>query len=197
MNWRSPMVLVPLVVVLVLLVGVAAFFVGRSSQQAATPGSTATPSPAVSASTTTPPPAQPTMTHGSGTRTRTIVTAPVPASAKLFAHPNEPAYVPGKGFAPDAERILDILSLQISLARYHVALGRYPRTLQALFPRFAPIANGKPLARVPLDPQTHQPYTYAVGAGGTTYVIGATLSNGQRYTGVHAGSAALGSGEAR
>lgn len=105
-----------------------------------------------------------------------------PFPTNLFAHPNEPAYEKGKGFAPDAQRVLDITALQISLEKYYVAKGQYPQSLDNLFPDFAPVANGQAMTAPPQDPETHEPYAYTLASDGTDYQLTATLASGEKYS---------------
>ncbi|MBI2863232.1 MAG: hypothetical protein HYX94_01550 [Chloroflexi bacterium] len=102
--------------------------------------------------------------------------------ADLLAKPNEPAYVPGKGFAPDAQRILEIVSLQVSLEKHRMAKGVYPRALADLFPTFAPKVDGNPLTRPPVDPVSKQSYDYQLSADSEDYRLTAVLDNGKQYS---------------
>src|SRR5437879_1115648 len=88
--------------------------------------------------------------------------------SSLFSHPAAPAYVPGRGFDPDAKRIIDITSLQVSLSRYRATMGRYPNSIADLFPDYAPLdEKGSPLPEAPLDPTTHRQYSYSVNSDGS------------------------------
>lgn len=175
-GWRSPKILVPLGIVVLLLIGIGAAaavmhqHTGRLDTQQA--GSVA--------------PSRVPLVAPDGTTVAQVVVTAVPTStyAALFAHPSEPAYVPGKGFSPDAQRVVDVVTLQGALEKYRVANERYPSTLDALFPTFAPLANGTKLTAAPTDPETHQPYTYHVSSDGATYQLSATLSSGKQYTGI-------------
>lgn len=119
------------------------------------------------------------------TETPVVVTAvPTSVNAALFANPSEPAYIPGKGLSPDAQRIIDIAMLQTFLERYRVAQRRYPPSLADLFPLYADDETGKPLAAQPTDPVTHSPYSYRPSPDGATYRVSATLSSGKEYTGI-------------
>ena len=130
--------------------------------------------------TTSKPPAT---TQPVNTPSPMVVTAsPTPLDSGLFKNPNEPAYVPGKGFAPDAERLLILATLQLSLEKYHLAKGVYPSTLDDLFPTFAPKVNGNLLVNPPLDPVTHQPYIYQQKAGRQDYQLTAILESGKQYS---------------
>lgn len=111
-----------------------------------------------------------------------ITNSPSQPDISIFKNPNEPAYIPGKGFAPDAQRILEIASLQVSLERYRIAKGAYPQALVDLFPAFAPKVNGSPLTGPPLDPVTQQPYSYQLSADGQDYQLSATLDSGKQYS---------------
>lgn len=122
-----------------------------------------------------------TLATDSAATPESITAAPTSVNAQLFANPTEPAYVPGKGFSPDAQRTLDLATLQTGLARYRAAKGRYPPTLAALFPDFAPVADGKPLSEPPTDPITRRPYDYQVSADGLTYRLSTTMSSGKAY----------------
>jgi hypothetical protein len=111
-----------------------------------------------------------------------ITSVPSLPGSNLFASPNDPAYVPGQGFSPDAQRVLDITTLRIALEKYRVTNRRYPQALVDLFPAFAPIENGKKLSAPPVDPQAKQPYTYAAAQDGSTFQLAATLSSGKQYS---------------
>jgi hypothetical protein len=111
-----------------------------------------------------------------------VKSIPVPSDASIFARPTQPAVVSGQGFAPDAERIVDLTELQISLEKYRVAKGRYPESLSDLFPAFAPQDNGHPVGALPVDPETHKPYTFVPLNDGAGYHLSATLSSGKSYT---------------
>jgi hypothetical protein len=144
-----------------------------------------TPTHPAASSTAALPILRPLGFRGTTASTPTAITDPPPfAGTELFATPNEPAYVQGQGFAPDARRVLDIASLQVSLERYRAARGRYPATLAELFPSFAPREQGQALTVAPVDPQTHQPYTYMPSADGASYQLSATLDSGRSYSGV-------------
>lgn len=54
-------------------------------------------------------------------------TPTMPLGSDIFANPSQPAYVPGKGFAPDAQRIIDLASVRLSLERYRQSRGHIPR----------------------------------------------------------------------
>jgi len=125
-----------------------------------------------------------TLVDSSSATPTAIETLPHLGDSELFANPDEPAYIPGKGFAPDAQRILDVASLQISLEKYHSATRQYPPTLASLFPKYAPVEGGNALLSEPLDPQTHHPYTYSISTNGASYRISAILSSGKQYSGV-------------
>ena len=86
------------------------------------------------------------------------------------------------GLDPDAQRVIDVTSLQLSLERYRVAWGGYPDALDRLFPDFAPVENGHALAAPPVDPATHRPYDYRLVTP-TTYLITATMSGGRAWHG--------------
>jgi hypothetical protein len=109
---------------------------------------------------------------------------PSPTTARnsgLFPNPNEPGYIPGKGFTPDAQRIGDLVALQVSVEKYRAANGRYPDSLNDVLPRFAPLnEDGAALPNLPRDPKTHQPYEYRVASDGMNYRISVTLSSGKR-----------------
>jgi len=182
-SWRSPVVLglAGIVVILIIALGVSlGINRGRSASPiVASPGTGG----AAAAGTSRRGPL-PIVLRTTPVGSPTAITAlPTSADAGLFAHPTEPAYVPGKGFAPDAQRVLDIAALQISLEKYRHADGRYPAALSGLFPGFAPLENGQPLSAAPTDPVTHQPYAYTVASDGSSYQLSATLSNGQHYAG--------------
>jgi hypothetical protein len=101
----------------------------------------------------------------------------------LFAHPTQPAYTPQRGFAPDFQRVLDLLALQVSLAQYQHLHHEYSNDLSALFPQFAVVgSNGRPLSSPPEDPVTKQPYYYATTTSGNDYRLTATLDSGNPYT---------------
>jgi len=181
MTWRSPKFLVPVGIAVVLLIAIPTLIVfGRSSSASPTPAAQATPS----------------IPSGSGPRsikivpenvtvTPIVITAvPTSANANLFTNPNAPAYVPGRGFTPDAQRVLDIVSLQTSLASYLTANKHYPPMLGDLFPAFAPHEGSTVLSAPPADPVTHQPYDYQVSADALSYKLSATLDSGKQYTGL-------------
>lgn len=209
MRNRRPLVLIVIALVTIGL-GAVAVYLGQSFLQPSTSSSetrTTVPSPIVSlptkvaiASPTVPStPLQservtdiPNNTTSLPQPTSLIVASDIPlvvntpsptsANAHFFAQPDQPAYIPAQGFTPDAQRILDITTLQVGLEKYHTANGRYPLSLDALFPNYAPIADGQKLAEPPQDPQTKQPYVYLVLSDGANYQITAILSNGEKYT---------------
>ena len=112
-----------------------------------------------------------------------ITILPTSPPSPLFADANQPAYESGKGFVPDARRMLDIVSLQISLEQYRQSKGRYPASLSDLFPEFAPAdENNEPLTAPPTDPVSHQPYDYQPATDRMSYRLGATMDNGASYT---------------
>jgi hypothetical protein len=115
---------------------------------------------------------------------RRPLAAPPPATtSSVGLDPNQLVYS-GSQFRPDAIRILDVAALQVSLSRYWAGSGRYPDTLAALFPTWAPLGpDGQPLASPPLDPETRAPYAYSAVRGGLDYRLSARLSNGHTYTG--------------
>lgn len=126
-----------------------------------------------------------TFQTASGTTPTAIANIPPLPGTNLFAHPAAPAYVAGQGFDPDVQRMLDIVSLQTSLARYYQANHRYPATLADLFPSFAPTdVSHHMLTAPPVDPTTHKPYDYQVSANGSDYQLSAMLANGRRYSGI-------------
>lgn len=130
-----------------------------------------------------PAPKSPAISQSVNIPSPTVVTAsPTPLDSSVFKNPNELAYVPDKGFAPDAERLLVLATLQISLEKYHLAKGVYPSTLDDLFPTFAPKVNGNLLTSPPLDPVTHQPYIYQQKAGGQDYQLTAILESEKQYS---------------
>lgn len=107
--------------------------------------------------------------------------SPTVPGENLFTDPHGSIYEPGKGFKPDALRIIDITTLQIGLEKYQVAKGKYPASLQGILPDFAPMYGGKVLESIPVDPETHQPYYYKVSADGMSYQLSATLASGEQY----------------
>lgn len=118
------------------------------------------------------------------TATPTIITTlPTEPPSTLFANPNQPAFEPETGFAPDAQRILEIAALQLSLEKYRKMKGQYPSSLSELFPEFAPVdENRKPLSAPPTDPETGSPYDYIVDLKAEKYQLTAKLDNGKPYT---------------
>lgn len=126
-------------------------------------------------------------------KTTNVVPAPTPKLIKLtnppakatnsglFKNPNEPAYTQGKGFAPDAQNVLWLVSLQISLSQYYDANKNFPNSLNDLFPNFAPKdQNGNLLTQPPLDAVTNQPFGYQVAIGKQDYQLSATTSTGKQ-----------------
>lgn len=190
MNWRTP-ALIGGVGIVVLLLVVGAYFLGARRQVAqqvpsdSTPAQSAIPTNIQSVSSETPIAPKPQgirFQPNNNAAPAVITNSPLVPTTNLFKHPDQPAYEPGKGFAPDAQRILDITSLQISLEKYRVANGHYPPSLNDLFPTFAPVENGQTLATPPSDPETHQVYSYKASADGADYQLTATLSNSEPYT---------------
>lgn len=164
-----------LIGILILAAITGAFYFGKSQIKPSTITLPQTASP-------TPQPFKLTLRPKDAPAPSVITSLPPNPNANLFKNPNEPAYVPGKGFSPDAQRILEITSLRISLAQYKVANNRYPATLNDLFPNYAPVENGIKLAVPPVDPETRQPYSYTVDSSGSNYQLSATLSSGKQYT---------------
>jgi len=114
---------------------------------------------------------------------RRPLAAPPRTTSSVGLDPNQVVYT-GPGFRPDAIRILDVAALEVSLSRYRAGNGRYPDTLAALFPKYAPLGlDGRPLASPPLDPETKAPYPYSDVRGGLDYRLSARLSNGHTYSG--------------
>jgi hypothetical protein len=187
LRWQ-PLVLVGrgILLLLVLIAG-GTFYLGRSRGQPGPSNSAAFPP------TPTPIPVvkpQPIRLQPQGATPVVVTAAPTPPNwaKELFANPTEPAYIPGKGFTPDAQRIVDLSALQLSIEQYRKANGRFPPTLADLFPSFAPAdVNGQPLAAPPVDPVTRQPYTYLVASDGSNYQLSATLESGRQYTLTHWG----------
>ena len=142
--------------------------------------SPATPTPSVSGSASLPSP-QPSESASPAAVTTTplpsgiaVLTSPPPPPAAGLADPNTPAYAPGTGFTPDAVKVLTIASLQIGLERYRAALGSYPRSLDALFPSYAPIGqDGRPMSGPPAAADG-----YAYTGGGSHYRLSVLLASG-------------------
>ncbi len=105
------------------------------------------------------------------------------SDSRLLARPGD-APLTGAGLDPDAQRVVDVTGLQLSLERYRLAWGAYPDALDRLFPDFAPVQNGRKLAAVPVDPISHQPYGYRL-LSTNAYEISATMSTGRPWHGVH------------
>jgi|GEM_PF-4498218 len=153
----------------------------RSETPPPSGGATAvTVSPATSTHTSTP-----SMASASTSAEADESAPTLPPSATIFAHPTQPAYTSGQGFAPDVQRLLDLSTLQIGLEKYHLAKGAYPSQLADLFPAFAPRAGGRQLTTPPLDPVTKQPYSYQVTQGGQDYQLTAILDSGKPYSVTH------------
>lgn len=196
MNRRSPLLIIVALAALALLGAGAYLWYARQATQVASEVSQPSAAPAPQAQPTAAPPTPPPSPAPSAAPTAepaaamvpegvvptVITTFPTSAVASLFANPDQPAYVEGQGFAPDAQRVLDIVTLEIGLEKYRAANSRYPGALADLFPSYAPIADGRPLAAPPVDPETHQPYEYAVLADGAGYQLAATLSSGKKYS---------------
>lgn len=64
--------------------------------------------------------------------------------ASVFSNLREPPYVPGKGLTADGRRVLDIFVIQNGLLKYRVDKGRYPRSLSAVFPKYAALDQSVP-----------------------------------------------------
>jgi hypothetical protein len=111
----------------------------------------------------------------------TVIT-PTTDPRDFVENPEEPAYVPGKGFSPDALRVIHIGTLQIGLERYRVAKGYFPSKLEDILPEFAPMYDGKPLQSIPVDPETKIPYEYVVTNNGLSYELSANTSGTKKYT---------------
>lgn len=162
-NRSSGLILIIVPIVLALLGGIA--YIAYSShsttmppnQEAKTSIPTSMPSPTVSDEVST-------------------------SSEELFTDPHAPIYEPGKGFTPDAQRIIDITTLRIGLEKYQYSKGSYPESLQDILPEFAPMYGGKPLDFIPTDPDTRRSYDYNVSTDNMSYQLSATLSSGKKYT---------------
>ncbi len=72
--------------------------------------------------------------------------------------------------ARDAQRLSDILQIQLALGRYYSARLFYPSSLRALVPLY--------LGRLPSDPSDKENYNYEVQKNGASYVLAASLENG-------------------
>lgn len=96
------------------------------------------------------------------------------AEGELFADPDQPFYEEGKGFAPDADRILLATALAISVELYSASQGHYPTSLADLFPEFAP--TGKDGNRM-----TSAPAECKYQSDGTSYQLAITLESGRDY----------------
>lgn len=190
MPWRSPKVFIPVGIIVLLLVS-GGIFLGLRQRQSSPQNDAASPSLLAGATGTGTPTAAVgglpavTIVPDNVTITPRVLTAvPTSVNAYLFTNPSEPAYIPGKGLSPDALRVVDIVTLQEALELYRVANKRYPPTLAALFPTYAPKEGNTKLTEPPTDPETHRPYDYQPSADGATYHIAATLSSGKQYTGI-------------
>jgi hypothetical protein len=102
--------------------------------------------------------------------------------SKLLTRPGK-LPITAAGLDPDAQRVVDVTSLQLSLERYRVAWGSYPDALDKLFPDFAPIEGGRRLTALPVDPVTHRLYGYRLVLP-ARYEITATMSSGRPWHGV-------------
>ena len=110
------------------------------------------------------------------------LTTPTSQPAQYFVDPNRPIYEPESGFHPDARRVLDLYSLQVSLFDYRQAHGAFPRSLDELFPDFAPKdEDNRPLVQVPTDPATGELYRYEPQGDGNGYLLSAITSTGERF----------------
>jgi hypothetical protein len=94
----------------------------------------------------------------------------------------QPAYTSGRGFTPDAIRILDIGTMRIALAKFRALSGKYPRSLRDLYPEYPPKSSNESQDRLPTDPERHTPYSYSVSHDGSDYRLSAMLSTGQAWT---------------
>jgi hypothetical protein len=102
-------------------------------------------------------------------------TSQVPAG---LADPSTPAYQVASGFTPDAVRVLTVTVFQLSLSRFYADTGRYPTTLDALFPTYAPPGpDGTPMTTAP---SVVDGYTYTTT--GSAYTLSVALASGQSYT---------------
>jgi len=68
----------------------------------------------------------------------------------------------------DARRIGDVKQLQLALEMYYDSNNGYPTSTAALAPSYIPVQ--------PTDPQSGDPYTYAV-SGSSNYVLRTTLES--------------------
>lgn len=151
------------------------------------------PTPASQTATTTPPTSDDDLVGEPGAKPAGIrfdsdptpveITAlPTAPPSPIFADSNQPAYDQGQGFVPDARRVLDLTSLQLSLLQYWSAHGTYPATLDDLFPDFAPLdEHDQPYPSPPVDPVTRETYRYEVTPDGQAFQLAATMDNGTVY----------------
>jgi hypothetical protein len=181
LRWRTPFVLALSGIFVVLIVGASTFLLAKRASQHTTDETAASAGASAGSSQVKP---VGIAFEPNVTITPVEIEAPPTAPpSKLFANPNQPAYDPTKGFAPDARRVLDLASLQLSLERYRKAKGHYPATLDALFPNFAPSDDsGHPLQSPPTDPATHHPYDYQPSSDGTSFRLTGIMDSGARYT---------------
>jgi len=105
-------------------------------------------------------------------------------SSDPFSDLQDAPFVAGSGFSIDGTRLVDLMRIQASLQKYLSANGKYPSSLDELLPAFAPLGErGAPLDAIPVDPESHQPYSYQVLDGAREYELHATLSNGRVFPG--------------
>lgn len=91
------------------------------------------------------------------------------------------AFIPGDGFTPDGQRIVDLATLRWSLARFHQDVGRYPVSLDELSSAYLPAGLTEP----PTDPTTGRSYAYKEINNGGGYELRAKLSNGELFDSVN------------
>lgn len=92
----------------------------------------------------------------------------------IFAEPGQAVIDANGNLSSDAERVLTVLALQISLEKFKQANGTYPDQLAELFPSFAPLdEHGSAMNSLP---QTGD-YKYSLQSGG--YELSVATSKGE------------------
>ena len=76
----------------------------------------------------------------------------------------------------DMARIMDLANLQQALAVCYSANSKYPSKLEEITEGKC---EGMSIPKLPVDPETTQPYSYSTNAGKSRYWLKAKLSSGQ------------------